>query len=323
MKNNIFFWHWDEFLIQDQMKFWKNNFIEKHWEINFEKFDINNSDFKEIISAILAPPFLWEKRLVFIKWIPASTKDKKITEEEVENLINNLKKTDETSLIVLISPKPDKRIRAFKQIKLIANFEELKHPDKNLNQWVFDYCEKRSIKISEQNIKKILSLSWKNLFWITNEIKKLVNYKNWEEIKSQDIDNLIKNNSEVNIFKITALISSGKKNEALKELQNLIRGWEDLVYVFNLIIRQIRLLIWCFEIKEKSSWEIWKELKIAPFVASGLKKQVLNFKIEKLLTLHKSLYLIDKKIKTWKIKLDKKWNAILALELEKEIILAW
>jgi len=322
MKDNIFFWHWDEFLIQDQIRFWEDNFIKKNWDINLEKLNINNNPFHEIAWAILAPPFLWEKRLVFIKWIPTWTKDKKLNEDEVENIIKTLKQTDETSLIVLISPKPDKRLRFFKQIKLLANFEELKHPDKKLNKWVFDYCEKRNIKISQEVVDELVLLTGKNLFRITNEIKKLKNYTNWLEIKISDINDLIKNNSEVNIFKITALISSWKKTEAFNELQNLIRWWEDLMYVFNLIVRQIRLLIWCFEIKWKDSWEIWRELKIAPFVASWLKKQVNNFKIEKLLKLHKKLYLIDKKIKTWKLKIDKKWK-LLALEIEKEIILAW
>lgn len=323
MKNNIFFWHWDDFLIQDQIRFWKDNFITKHWDINFEKFDINNDKFETILSALLAPPFLWDKRLVFVKWIPASTKDKKLNDEQVENLLKTIEKIDESSLIVFVSASPDKRTRAFKQIKVIAKIEELKHPDKKLEEWTLSYCEKRNIKLWKEEVKKLLSLTWSNLFRITNEIKKLQNYKNWEEIKSSDIDELVKNNSEVNIFKITNLISANKKVEAIKELQNLIRAWEDLVYVFNLIARQVRLLIWCFEIKEKESWVIAKELKIAPFAASALKKQSWNFQIEKLLKLHKKLYTIDKKIKTGQLRLDTKWNKLLALELEKEIILAW
>jgi len=322
MKDNLFFWHWNEFLIQDQMKFWKDNFISKHWEINFEKLDINSNSFNEILWALLAPPFLWEKRLVFIKWIPGWTKDKKLTDDQVETILNNLQKVDETSLVVFISSTPDKRTRAFKQITKELKAEDFKHPDKNLNSWIEKYCEKRQIKISSSNIKKLSDLAGSNLFRITNEIKKLQDFKNWEEILAADIEQLVWDSSEVNIFKITALISSGRKLDALRELQDLIRAWEDLVHIFNLIVRQFRLLVWAFEIKHLSSAEIAKELKLAPFAASSLKNQVWNFDLETLLTLHKKIYTIDKNIKTWKLKLDSKWNKLLALEIEKELILA-
>ena len=119
------------------------------------------------------------------------------------------------------------------------------------------------------------------------------------------------------IFKITNLIASWKKAEALSELQNIITWGEDIVYVFNLIVRQVRLLLFVFEIKDKDSSYIARELKIAPFVASTLKGQVKNFKLEKLLQMHENIYNIDKGFKTWKIK----WNNALALEIERGVIL--
>ena len=42
-------------------------------------------------------------------------------------------------------------------------------------------------------------------------------------------------------------------------------------HIFNLIVRQVRLLIAVHEMSEKESSYIASELKIAPFAASSLK----------------------------------------------------
>ena len=116
--------------------------------------------------------------------------------------------------------------------------------------------------------------------------------------------------------KITALISSWDSKKAYLELQNLMRAGEEMHYIFNLLIRQFRLLLACFDLKDLSSSEIWKTLWIAPFAASSLKKQVWNFSLEQLLEKNEKCYQIDKWIKTWKIPSDE----ILALNIEKELI---
>ena len=292
--------------------------------MNFEKFLFPQDNFSKIFNWILAPPFLAEKRLVVVKWLPYSSDIKereKFSDNELEKFLEVLPKIQEDTVIVFVSWKADKRTKIFKWIQKIAKNEDFAHPDKKLNFWVKNFCDRKNILISDSNISYLLNFTWKNLYNIVNELKKLKNFciwKNWEklEIQKSDIEKNILDNSEVNIFKITSLVSAWKKKEAYLELQNLIKAGEEIHYVFNLMIRQFRLLLACYDLKKLSSSEIWKTLWIAPFAASSLKNQVWNFTLEQLLKKNKKCYEIDKWIKFWKIL----WDEMLALNIEKELI---
>lgn len=319
MKENIFFWTGENFLIDEKIFQWKKIFLEKHWEMNYEKFSFPEDSFQKIFNWILAPPFLAEKRLVVVKWLPYSAGIKereKFSDEELENFLEILPKIQEDTILVFVSPKADKRTKIFKWIQKIAKKEEFSHPDKKISEWVKKFCDRKKINISEKNISFLLQFTWKNLYNIVNELKKFKNFSWWNEILKENIEKNILNNSEVNIFKISALIASWDSKKAYLELQDLMRAWEEMHYIFNLLIRQFRLLLACFDLKYLSSGEIWKTLWIAPFAASTLKKQVWNFFLEQLLEKNKKCYEIDKWIKTWKIPSDE----ILALRIEKDLI---
>lgn len=75
-------------------------------------------------------------------------------------------------------------------------------------------------------------------------------------------------------------------------------------FVFLMIARQIRILI---QIKEN------QPPKVAPFMLSKLNKQAKEFSLEKLLSLHQQLYLIDQK--------QKLSTGLLSLESELDLLL--
>ena len=175
MKKNIFLWTGEKFLIDEKIFQWEKVFLEKHWEMNFEKIILPGERFSKIFDAILAPPFLAEKRLVVIKWLPYSSdvkKNEKFTDEEIEEILNILPEIQEDTIIVFASWNPDKRWRFFKQLKNLADFEEFKNPDKKISEWVKNFCERKKILISDKNIQFLLNLTGKNLYNITNELKK-------------------------------------------------------------------------------------------------------------------------------------------------------
>lgn len=327
MKENIFFWTGENFLIDEKIFQWKKIFLEKHWEMNYEKISFPETSFQEILTSITSAPFLAEKRLVIVRWLPYSSDIKereKFSDDQLDTFLATLEKIQEDTIIVFTCWKADKRTKIFKWIQKIVKTEEFKHPDKKLKSWVEEFCERKKINISSVNISYLLDLTWSDLYNIVNELKKLKNYvgtfgktsTHENEITKKEIDKNILDNSEVNIFKITALISSWDSKKAYLELQNLMRAGEEMHYIFNLLIRQFRLLLACFDLKDLSSFEIWKTLWIAPFAASSLKNQVWNFSLEQLLEKNKKCYEIDKWIKTWKIPSDE----ILALNIEKELI---
>lgn len=145
--------------------------------------------------------------------------------------------------------------------------------------------------ISSASIETIL---WEKKLLSKTDLKKLpTNLENYE-------------------FKITPkmwtfldALSTNPKNKAtmLKLFKESVES-DSSEFVFLMIARQIRILI---QIKENQA------PKIAPFMLSKLSKQAKEFSLEKLLSLHHQLYLIDQK--------QKLSTGFLSLESELDLLL--
>ena len=67
MNKNLFLFTGEEtYLLHDQIKQWKDAFVEKHGDINLVILDGEEVSLNEIMIAIEAMPFLGDKRLIFI-----------------------------------------------------------------------------------------------------------------------------------------------------------------------------------------------------------------------------------------------------------------
>ncbi len=105
--------------------------------------------------------------------------------------------------------------------------------------------------------------------------------------------------AQTQLFKINPLIFKfleqlGSINQS-QNLKNLLKH-DSAAFIFAMLTRQIRLLI---QAKSNPS-----SLKLAPWQINRLKTQSNYFTLEKLLQIHEKLYLIDKNLKTGKLKLD-------------------
>lgn len=293
------------------MNSWIRAFVEKYSDINVDVFDVKSAKLEDIITAMTASPFLSEKRMVCIKWVP--TESKELSGEE--QIIKAVETLPETTVVVFASPKPDKRKKLYTYLKWKCKIEEL--IVKDFRSWAKEYVARKQIMISDIALTLLCDYTEPDLYRFTNECKKLGVFAFSRQIDENDVATLCEDSSQVNLFKVMDLIATWKKKEALSELQNVIRANEDLIWVFNLVAWQVRMLIWAHELRNEETGALVQGLKVAPFVASKLRNNVRNFTLSKLLKMHRALYLIDKQLKTSQIRLD----SHLALALEKGVIL--
>ena len=81
MAKNLFLFTGEEtYLLHEQIASWKKAFTEKHGDINLAVLDADDTPLYEIMAAILAFPFLGDKRLIFIHNLPDAPKARQ-TEE--------------------------------------------------------------------------------------------------------------------------------------------------------------------------------------------------------------------------------------------------
>ena len=182
--NNLFLFTGEEtFLLNQQIRAWKESFRKRfEGDLNLAVLDGSREDEASLISQMETMPFLADKRLIFIENLPEAAKasvkkDEGEGEEEEkeeqggQKLMDYLEKIPETSVVIFVQPKPDKRKRLYKKI---VHLSTVARDDKTgpkaevkefmplkpaaLGQWIHQQAVAYKTSISPKNAEVLASL---------------------------------------------------------------------------------------------------------------------------------------------------------------------
>ena len=176
-----------------------------------------------------------------------SSKDDINSKEDIEELIKYLDKPFEDVYLVFILR--EETIDSRKKIsKLISSISKVyvcnKIENYNLNNYLMDYIRNKGYTISSRNIELLISKTSYELSVIMKELDKLFIYKNKDKkITEEDIENVITNNIETNIFDLTNAIINKEKSKIDKLYKELIRRKEDPLKLIITLSNQFRLYL--------------------------------------------------------------------------------
>lgn len=305
----IFLYGQDTYLSSQKLQQIKDKFIKEvdSTGMNLTTLDGAKLKFEEFNQQVKAAPFLARKRMVIIKNLISENKSKEIQKEVVE-LLNQTDQNakDENILVFWESTEHSKSktksalwARLAKE-KLAEEFEPLKPAQ--LNAWVKKEIEKQGGKIDSQAIAFLAATVGNDLWQMSNEITKLINYCQNKPITIADIENLVKARFDDNIFNLVDALGTNNKKLALKLMSDQFNLEADEMYLLSMLIRQFRILL---EIKDILNQHpkmtkdlIARELQIHPFVVQKALWQVKNFTFDKLKQIYQLLLELDFKLKT-------------------------
>ena len=202
-------------------------------------------------------------------------------------------KTDKNTIIVCWEKQPDKKKKLFKWFKSNAQSQEFKPLEtKKLYQWVKNKIKDQRSKIEDGAVGKLVFYVGSDLWRMSNEIEKLIAFKKDKTIISQDVEQLINPEIDLNIFETTDALAKGDKIKALELIGKYLGRGENPSYLFSMILWQFRNLI---KVKSGST------LGIHPFVAKKSTFLARRFTLEELKNLYRYLLDIDLAIKTGRI----------------------
>lgn len=148
------------------------------------------------------------------------------------------------STIVIISQRSieiDEK-RSSKWISFIKFFE--KHGEVlelspmavlKLQRQLIRWADKLSCDLSQDNAWKIIKKCGDNLYTLKQEMEKLCAYVNKSEIKSEDIDKIVIENIETNIFELTKAITMRNYERAFEVLDNLFYKREEPTVILSIM----------------------------------------------------------------------------------------
>ncbi len=271
--------------------------------INIDHLDLNENskNWGEVHGLFFSAPFLAPKRLIIIENIL----EQKNFEKNLEDFLEKLKGLD--NIIIFYETAKDLNRKKTLHKKLLANLQANKEiftfPEIEgfeLNKWIKNFVKDKNALIAEEAIKALAAGIGPNLWQLSNELEKLIAYKNNERINLEDVNFLTNSYYQDCIFQLIDKVIEKNFKDGYQLLEYEINKGKELPAIWNLLIRHFRLLI---QIKQllldnKSKADISQKIKLHPFLITRISEQSKNFSLDKLKNIYRQISHWDEKFKT-------------------------
>ena len=274
-------------------------------------YDLLEVPIEKLIEDLDTINFLASKKIVvgYNAFFLSSDKTKSTVEHNTDILEHYLDNQSDNILILTID-SIDKRKKIVSNIlKKVNLIEEIADIDTLIKKRFEDY------KISNILIEKLKNRCGNDHERIFNEIEKLKLYKiDTKEILEEDIDKVVMENLDDNIFHFIDNILSGNKEYAFKQYNNFLLHGEQIVHMIILLSNKIRLI---YQVKELANdgyntLDISKKLKVHEYPVKLALNKGYQYSDKKLLDLLEELSNIDLAIKSGKSLGDIEFETLLA-----------
>ena len=303
--NNVYLIYGDEpYLIKKELsKIIDNSKVIQDNIIRYNLDDVNISVALE--EACTISMFDSEKLIICENSNFLTSENKKEINHDIDSLVRYINNPfeDVTLVFVVNNEKLDERKKIVKELKKLSKVIECKKLDShNLNNYIYDYFKDNGYKIEMSLVRLIIDKVKYDLGNIINECDKLMEYKdNDKNITKEDIENVIRENIEDNIFSLTNAILDKDSTKALKIYNDLLLMGEEPIKLIVMISNQFRLILQV-KLMVKNGY---KQIDMANIIKEHPYRVKLalssNYSDKELIDNIKKLYKLDYDIKTGNI----------------------
>ncbi len=254
------------YLLYGDEKYDLNNEVEKikkgfsNLEVGVNLFYVNADNVDELENITQGVTFLGSEKLIIIK------------DTKLKFNVELLKDLDPDIKVVIIEDSVDKRTSEYKTLSKIAQVNEYKHPDeKQMSTYIIEILRKYGKKISYENASYMQNVCGEDKTNIINELQKIVIYsENVDVIDKEMIDKVCSKTLNAKIFDVLDYIIGRKKQQAIIQLDNLLKQKESIIKIYIMLYKQYKQLYQIKLLKKKGEKDIATVLGIHPFVVKKL-----------------------------------------------------
>lgn len=286
----------NDYLVATELHGLVDSYIAEYGDLGLEKIDGDDSDAEKIFGSLSNLPFLSTKKLVVLS---NPSKQKQFTESFGKILESIPDSTD----VVIVERKIDKRLSYYKELKKKTEFKELGLLDANsLASWIVQYANSNSGQISLSDARYLIDRIGLNQLMLKNEVDKLLNYN--KSINKESIWLMTERLPQSTVFDLLEAAFSGDKKKSLAIYREQRALKVEPQIIIGTLAWQLHLLALIKAFGDASSGEIAKSAKLNPYVvtksqniASRLSMELVKIYISKLLE-------IDTLLKTASVDVD-------------------
>ena len=286
-----------------------DNYINKRIDrlINDINIDINDiikynfTDYKleDILEEASMNSMFNNNKLIIID----SNLKEDIDYELLERYINNY--NPHTYMVIKIkTDKLDTKKKIYKLFSKYAKVEELNNDLDNLSNYVNNLLKDNNFYMSNSNINYFIAKVGNNINNIDNELEKLCLYKfDDKKIEKEDIDDLVINNIDDEIFAITNAVINNEVDKSLDLYNEFMMKNYEPTQIIGLLASQFQFLYQVKYLynKNKTQNEIAKLIDVHPYRVKLAIGNLYNYTESDLLHYISKLGKLDEDIKTGNI----------------------
>ncbi len=215
---------------------------------NIIKYNLNEVNVSLALEEASMISMFDSKKVIICEGCNFLTGDnKKEVNHDIDSLIKYINNPfDDVYLIFIVrNVKLNKKKKIVKKIKKCSKVIECKKLEShNLNNYIYEYFNKNSYNIDMPLVRLIIDKVKYDLSNIINECDKLMIYKDDDKnITKEDVDNVIRDNIEDNIFSLTNAIMQKNSKKSMTIYTELILIGEEPIKLIVMIANQFRLIL--------------------------------------------------------------------------------
>lgn len=249
----------------------------------------------DLIRQIKTVPLLATTRLIIVKNL-LQAGQKAVTDAVAERLETM---PQSTVLFFYEAGVPDQRTKLFKRLnqpKQAQLFERL--ADHQLHRYIVDKVEQEGLTIDRPAVQALVLMIGADLWRLDNELEKLilsaqsVKKGQSKSIQLQDVQQLVKDESQPSLFQLTDAFGNRQSSVALKALKQTT---EPEPILLATLANHYRNLIAAKEATRQrmTKEDLVKALQLHPFAVEKAMQQSRHYEWDELLTVYRFLFQLD------------------------------
>lgn len=255
----------EKYLIDKEIKdIMKKNNIDS---ININSYDLNVETIETIIDDCMTISLFSDKKGIIVYNSNIFTAKKNNIEQNIGVLEQYLNNINPNTILIFTSyeDKIDERKKIVKSFKNIINIKKFSN-DTNINNIVKDMF--KDYQINNSTINLLIDRVGKNLTILSQEVDKIITYKNEDKnISDSDIIMLTNKNFDIDIFALIEAIITKDKSKALNIYYEMLKYNEEPIKIIVMLANQFRIIYQAKEMYKKGYTEsdIAQNLGIHPY----------------------------------------------------------
>lgn len=236
----------------------KGAFVKQHGDLALEKIEAGEVELGRLLESVSSLPFLAPRRMIIL-YEPSANKD---LAEKVNDLLDAVADTTD---LVIVEPKFDKRSSLYKTLKKGTEFKEFNNIDeRELPRWLVNEAKKSGGEISLADANYLVQRIGTDQMTVSSELEKLIIYE--PKVSRETIDLLTDRMPQSTIFELLDAAFSGNKKRAMEIYEDQRDQMVEPQAIMGMIAWQVHVLAVVKANEKLGADGIAAQAKLNPFV---------------------------------------------------------